>query len=159
VTEGNRSFVRHHLIDFGSCLGSAAVRPRRDPTCTEYFIDYGVMARSLFTAGLRPFPRERVPAPPYRSIGGIESEHFDPRGWRPDYPNPAFDDRTERDVRWGARIVGGFRDEHIRAAVARARYSDPAAAEYLTRVLIERRDRLVRTFPPTPVAASVGIGR
>ena len=49
-----------------------------------------------------------------------------------------------RDIRWGARIVAGFTDEHIRAAVAAARYTDPRAAEYLTRVLIERRDKLVQ---------------
>ena len=48
----------------------------------------------------------------------------------------------------GARIVAAFTDDHIRAAVARGRYSDPRAAEYLTRVLIERRDQIVRRWLP-----------
>ena len=75
------------------------------------------------------------------------SANFDPGSWRPFYPNPAFDERTERDVRWGARIVAAFTDEHIRAAVAQGRYSDPRAAEYLARVLIERRDRIAARWP------------
>ena len=56
--------------------------------------------------------------------------------------NPAFDERTERDVRWGARIVAGFTDDLIRAAVESAQYSDPRATDYLTRVLIDRRDAI-----------------
>jgi hypothetical protein len=79
-------------------------------------------------------------------VGFVESNVFDPGGWRPDYPNPAFDDRTVRDIRWGATIVAGFTDEHIRAAVAAAHYTDPRAAEYITRVLIERRDKLVHRW-------------
>jgi hypothetical protein len=87
----------------------------------------------------------------------VESEVFDPSNWRPDYPNPAFDDRTERDIRWGARIVAGFTDDHIRAAVAAAHYTDPRAAAYITRILIERRDKLVerwlgKTVPPVIAA-------
>ena len=80
------------------------------------------------------------------AVGFIEAETFDPARWRPDYPNPAFDQRTERDIRWGAQIVAGFTDAHIRAAVATAQYSDPRAADYITRILIERRDKLVRRW-------------
>ena len=46
-------------------------------------------------------------------------------------------------MRWGARIVAGFSDETIRAAVAAAHYSDPRAAEYIVHTLIGRRDKLV----------------
>jgi len=146
VKEGGRSFVRHHLIDFGSCLGSGALTARSYPTGGEYFVDYGVMARQLVTLGSLPFKWESVTDPHYPSIGFIEASAFDPVSWRPDYPNPAFDERTERDVRWGARIVAAITDEHIRAAVERGRYSDPRAAEYLVRVLIERRDKLARRW-------------
>ena len=143
ITEGGRSFVRHYLIDFGSCLGSGAIDKRAYPTGTEYFFDYGVMSGQLATLGLRPFAWERARDPDLPSVGYIESATFDPQQWRPYYPNPAFDERTERDVRWGARIVAAFTDAHIRAAVAQGRYSNPRAAEYLTQVLIERRDRIV----------------
>jgi hypothetical protein len=89
------------------------------------------------------------------SVGFVESRMFDPAGWRPDYPNPAFDERTERDIRWGARIVAGFTDDHIRAAVAAAHYADPRAAEYISRVLIERRDKLVHRWLGTSRSSAV----
>jgi hypothetical protein len=157
VTENGRSFVRHHLIDFGSCLGSSAVAKRAYPTGGEYFLDYGVSARQIATLGLLPFAWERALDPDLPSIGFIDSETFDPGRWRPYYPNPAFDERTARDVRWGARIVAAFSDEHIRAAVGQGRFSDPRAAEYLTRVLIERRDKIVRRWlgPEAAVASTV----
>jgi hypothetical protein len=42
--------------------------------------------------------------------------------------------------------VAGFTDDQIRAAVSTARFSDPRAAEYVTRVLIERRDKIVHQW-------------
>jgi hypothetical protein len=144
VTEGGRSFVRHYLIDFNGCLGSGSFVARSPQTGREYFVDYGVMARSALTLGLVPAGWEKTVDPGLPSIGFIEATNLDPVDWRPDYPNPAFDERTDRDARWGARILAGFTDEHIRAAVAQARYSDPRASEYLAKTLIQRRDILVR---------------
>jgi len=148
TTEKGRSFVRHHLIDFGSCLGSGATVKREYLAGTEYFLDYKVIARQIGTVGLLPFAWEGAVDPNLPSIGFIDSDTFNPGNWRPEYPNPAFDERTERDILWGARIVAAFTDDHIRAAVARGSYSDPRAAEYLTRVLIERRDLIVRRWLP-----------
>jgi hypothetical protein len=146
VTAGGRSFVRHYLIDFSAILGAGPFGPRALVTGTEYYADYGVMARQTATAGLAKFAWENAVDPNIPSVGRVESAQFDPEGWRPDYPNPAFDERTDRDARWGARIVAAFTDEHIRAAVAAAQYSDPRAAEYVTRVLIERRDKIARRW-------------
>ena len=144
VTEDGRSFVRHYLIDFGSILGSSATPIERDEsTGSEYYIDYGIMAKNIATAGLVPPGWENVRDPHIPAVGFIESKNFDGEHWKPDLPNPAFDDRTDRDARWGARIVAGFTDDHIRAAVAMAQYPDPRAAAYLTQVLIERRDKIV----------------
>ena len=141
-----RSFVRHHLIDFSAVLGAGATGARAYPTGSEYYVDFMVGGREGLTLGLVPFAWEPVVDPGLPSVGFVESKTFDPSGWRTDYPNPAFDERTERDIRWGARIVSGFSDEMIRAAVAAGRYSDPRAADYVTQVLIERRDKLVRRW-------------
>jgi hypothetical protein len=156
VTENGRSFVRHYLIDYNAILGAGAKGGRAYQTGSEYTVDFQVMATHLARLGLAPFPWERSVDPQMPSVGFVESEVFDPASWRPDFPNPAFDDRTERDIRWGARIVAGFTDEHIRAAVASAHYTDPRAAEYITRVLIERRDKLVQHWLGTkPAVTSV----
>jgi hypothetical protein len=146
VQDGGRSFVRHHLIDFGSCLGSGAVSKRSYQTGHEYFVDFGTMTRSALTIGLAPAKWEASVDPELPAIGFIDSQTFDPKGWRPDYPNAAFDERTPRDIRWGARIVAAMSDSLIRAAVEQGRFTDPRATDYLARVLVERRDRIVQTW-------------
>ena len=95
-----------------------------------------------------PVTSERGPSPPEPSV--------DPKNWRPDYPNPAFDERTRRDIEWGARIVGAFTDDHIRAMVEEAHYTDPRATAYMIRVLIERRDKLTQTWLGTMPQATAG---
>jgi len=148
VTDHGRSFVRHYLIDFGSTLGSSATTVERDyGNGFEYYIDYGVMVKETATLGMSRPKWFAVRDPRIPAVGFIESDVFDPAVWRPDYPNPAFDERTDRDARWGAKIVAGFTDEHIRAAVAKGELPVDAA-EYLTRVLIERRDKIVRCWLP-----------
>jgi len=146
VTEGDRSFVRHYLMDYNAILGAGGTGARSYPTGSEYDLDFGVMSRQMLTVGLVPFDWEPSVDPHVPAVGFVESKTFDPVGWRPDYPNPAFDERTDRDVRWGARIVAGFTDEDIRAVVASVHYSDPRATDDITRVLIERRDKLVRRW-------------
>jgi hypothetical protein len=156
VTDGGRSFVRHHLIDFSGCMGAASITPQTVRAGNEYLLDYGAGAVNLMTLGLQPPRWEHAIDPEMPSVGFFESRVFDPGDWRPFLPNPAFDERTDADVRWGARIVAGFTDEHIRAAVAEGRYSDPRAAEYLVRTLIERRDKITRRWLPERVTIPEG---
>ena len=144
VTEGGRSFVRHHLIDFSGCLGSASIDRQSYSNGLEHLFDFGTTAYSLVTLGLVPFEWEKTVDPHLTAVGFFESSVFDPGDWKPFLANPAWDVRTARDVRWGARIVAAFTDEHIRAAVVLGRYSNPGAEDYIVRTLIERRDKLVR---------------
>jgi hypothetical protein len=146
VTDGGRSFVRHHLIDFNGCLGSGSVMEKTLPSGNEYDVDWGVMTHSLATLGLTPFRWEAIRLTGLPCVDPYDVTTFDPEGWRPDYPNPAFDQRTARDIRWGVRIVAGFSDDLIRAAVARAAFSDPRCGETLARILIGRRDKLAQRW-------------
>jgi hypothetical protein len=50
------------------------------------------------------------------------------------------------DAFWAARIVARFSDADIRAIVSKARYSDPRATDYITATLIERRNRVLKTW-------------
>ncbi len=153
VTDGGRSFVRHHLIDFSGCLGSGSIDRQSYASGTEHLVDFDRAARSLFTLGLEPFPWESTVDPGIPAVGFFESSVFDPASWKPFLPNPAYDERTDRDMRWGVRIVAAFTDEHIRAAVALGQYSDPRAAEYIVKTLIERRNKIVRRWLPERAAA------
>jgi len=52
VTENGRSYVRHHLIDFGSTLGSGGVAPADYWAGSQYLLDSGSMGRGLVGFGL-----------------------------------------------------------------------------------------------------------
>jgi hypothetical protein len=80
------------------------------------------------------------------SVGRFEGDAFDPVEWKPEYPNTALDNVRPEDAFWAARIVSKFSDEMIRAIVEKARYSDPAATEYLSATLIKRRDKVLTTW-------------
>ncbi|MFQ5600289.1 MAG: hypothetical protein ACE5G2_07015 [Candidatus Krumholzibacteriia bacterium] len=144
VEEEGRHFVKHYLIDFGATLGSRSYEENLRSEGFEYVIDFGEMTRSIATAGLYERPWTRMEYPEIRGVGRFEAEHFDPGSWKPDYPNPAFENITARDGFWGAKIVMRFDDELIRKAVEAAEFTDPRATDYVTEILIERRDRVVR---------------
>jgi hypothetical protein len=50
------------------------------------------------------------------------------------------------DAFWAARIVAKFSDAAIRSVVEKARYTEPAASDYMTQTLIARRDKVVATW-------------
>jgi len=142
-----RRFIRHYVFDFGSTLGSGSTVPQVPRAGNEYILEWGPALKSLASLGLylRPWMRVQYPEVP-RSIGRFEADFFDPLAWRPEYPNPAFDNMRADDAFWGARLVQRFSDEAIRAVVAKAQYSDPAATEYMSSVLIKRRDKVVAAW-------------
>src|SRR5205823_5283398 len=123
-----------------------------------YFFDYGGIATRFATLALPRRRWEYATDPGLPSVGFIESAVFDPEHWRPFIPNPAFDERTGRDILWGARIVAHFTDEQIRAAVECGKYSDPRATEYLVRILAERRDRIARQWLASDAILAGGSG-
>ena len=50
------------------------------------------------------------------------------------------------DAFWAAKQVMAFTDEEIRAIVQTGEYSDAAATEWVTKCLIERRNKIGNTF-------------
>ena len=64
----------------------------------------------------------------------------------PEYPNPAFLNRLADDEFWAAKQIMSLREQEIRAIVNSGEYSDPKAAEWLAKCLIERRDKIGRAF-------------
>jgi hypothetical protein len=71
---------------------------------------------------------------------------FDPFTWKPDYPNPAFLLMDDVDAFWAAKQVARFTDEEIRAIVETGEYSDPRATDWITKCLIERRNKIVQAW-------------
>jgi hypothetical protein len=142
-----RGYIKHYMFDFGSILGSGTLFAQRHRAGNEYIFEQAPGWKTLATLGfyLRPWMLIDYPDVP-RSIGRFEGDAFDPIAWKPEYPNPAFDNMRPDDAFWAARIVARFSDSMIRAVVEKARYSDPRAADYLTATLTKRRDKVVRTW-------------
>ena len=147
VAANGRKHIRHYMYDFGAILGSAT-RFAEPPTGNhETYLDKDASLAALASVGLAVPRYLRVPradGPP--SAGAFDSTSFDPVRWKANYPNPAFSNMRPDDAFWGARLVARFSDEAIRAIVNQVQFDDHLAAEHITRVLIERRDAIARTW-------------
>lgn len=134
-------YLRHSLIDFGSALGSGAIRPHNPRHGTESDFDGSAVGLRLLTVGLYQRPWQDMPHDTgYPSIGYYQIDNYLPGDWRSNIRNPAMVNRQPRDGYWGAKLVMSFTDEQLEAAVDAGRYTDPEAEAYLLRGLKERRD-------------------
>ena len=144
--EGRR-YIRHFMFDFGSIMGSGSTVPQRPRAGNEYILEWGPALKTLATFGLYVRPWITVDYwEEAKSVGRFEADFFDPIAWRPEYPNPAFDNMRADDAFWAARLVARFSDEAIRAIVSKARYSEPGASEHVAATLIKRRDKVLRSW-------------
>jgi hypothetical protein len=141
-----RSVVRHHLLDFGSTLGSGSVKAQSRRAGNEFVWESRPTLITMLTLGLYVRPWIKVDYPDLPAVGRIESTYFRPELWKPDYPNPAFRNARPEDYFWAARIVAAVPDEAVRAVVSTANYSDPRVTEYLAETLLARRAKVVATW-------------
>ncbi|MEE9554956.1 MAG: hypothetical protein V3W18_11720 [candidate division Zixibacteria bacterium] len=146
VTENDRSYVRHYLIDFGSTLGSAAHGPFAPEAGHVYHFDPIDIITNTVTLGLAVKDWEKHTDFEYTAIGRYRSDTFEPYEFKNLIPNPAFELITNLDGYWGAKIVMSFTDEQLAALIKEAEYSDPEAERYLLKILKERRDIIGRKW-------------
>ena len=139
--ENEKSYVKHYLIDFGTILGSGGRGPQPKYRGYENEIDPKAMTLRFFTFGLYSPRWERVPdRVEYPCVGRYYSDFYHPKKFKIIFPNPAYDNMTDRDGYWGAKLVMSFTDEQLRAIVREAQYPDAEAEEFLLETMIERRD-------------------
>ena len=147
--EGGRRFVRHYLIDFGSCFGSGPRDLIVPIQAFHYFVDHETIKSNAAGFGFH-VPRYRKVKWPnfekYPTVGRWESEYFDPVDWRNDYPTPAFVRMTDRDAFWAAKIIMRFTRDELAAVVRTGQLTDPEAEQYFLKTLIERQQRIGRIF-------------
>jgi hypothetical protein len=145
VTENGRKFVKHYLIDFGSTLGSASNRPN-SPRSGNYLFSWDEVLGQFFTFGLNVPRWAKAKYPHHPSVGLFEWQVFNPETWRPEYINPAFHNALPDDTFWAAKQVMAITDDQIRWAVETGEYSDAAARDWVVECLIQRRNKIGRTF-------------
>ncbi|HYP07780.1 MAG TPA: hypothetical protein VER03_16225 [Bryobacteraceae bacterium] len=151
VEENGQKFVKHYLLDFGSTLGSASSGPNSPRSGFEPFFTWTSSAKEFFSLGLFVPAWARIRYPEQPAIGRFSAEQFEPRTWTPEYPNPAFRNRLPEDEFWAARQVMHFTDDEIRAIVASGQYSRREDADYMTSVLIRRRDAIGKAYLSKPL--------
>ncbi|MGE0866136.1 MAG: hypothetical protein AB7P34_19730, partial [Vicinamibacterales bacterium] len=141
VQVGDAHYVRHHLIDFGSTLGSGSIEAQLPWLGFDYWLDPGLLKRNALGFGTHVPAYHRVRFPSYPSVGRFEAEAYQPHAWKNDYPNPAFVRMTERDAFWATKTLMAFTREELAAIVATGQYTDAAAEAYVLRTLVKRQQK------------------
>ena len=148
VDQGGRTVVRHHLLDFGSTIGSAGVYPREAYEGYEYLIEGKKTLAGIPTLGFSV--KDWRTAPRYRSstVGSfpIDNSTWDPEQWKPRYANAAFRAARMDDKFWAARRLHLFTSDMLRAVTRVGQFNDPVSEEALARFLIDRRTAIVRRY-------------
>jgi hypothetical protein len=143
---GEPPHIRHYLFDFTGTLGSGVTGPKavwegRDPIYGQDTALHNIAGLGIYTPA---WMRAKYPGLP--AVGSFESMTFEPDKWIPLYDTAPFANRLPDDAFWAARQVVAFTDEDIRAIVRVAQYSDPEAERWIADRLIDRRDRIGRTY-------------
>ena len=141
-------YVRHYMIDFGDTLG---ITFAWDDLARRFghsgYFDVPDMAVDYLTLGLLDRPWHHADfGQAGKELGYYDGRRFQPDKWKPGYPNPAFQRHTERDAAWMARIIARFKEAHIAALTQRGRWTQPIISSELTRILIERRRRILERY-------------
>ena len=145
TVDGVQTIV-HHLIDFGAILGSDSFMPKSPRNGNVFMFDWPSSAKEFFSLGLYVPRWARARYPDIPGVGNFEYEMFDPDKWVGNYYNPAFANMLPDDGYWAAKQLAAFTPEDIRAVVETAQYSDPRATDWVTRCIVERRTKILRTY-------------
>src|SRR5215475_10081665 len=148
VTENGHSFVRHHLLDFGSSLGSAGVGPADYWEGEEYLVEPRDTLKRMVSLGFAIPKWHTAPFHEAPSIGRFPADNagFNPDLWKPRVPNQAFLHARADDKFWAAQKLMSLTTDLLRAAIKAGDFRDPASEDFLVRALAERRDAIGRAY-------------
>jgi hypothetical protein len=148
VTENGRAYVRHHLMDFGSALGSGGVGPADYWAGEEGLIEPREVARRIAGFGFYTSKGQASSFYETSSVGRLRDDNagFNPDLWKPRVPNQAFLHARRDDQFWAARKLSAMTPEVLRAAVHAGEFGDRNAEDFLVRALGERRDAILRAY-------------
>jgi hypothetical protein len=151
VKDGERSYVRHYMIDFSSAMGAGSIHPR------DYFEGYepvvepfGEIGKRALSLGFR-IPRWRtVDYDGTSAIGRVPVDHsdWDPDQWTPRFPNAAFLRAREDDKFWAAVKLAAVTKEMIAAALREGRFEDERGVAILQKFLEDRRRIILQKYLP-----------
>jgi hypothetical protein len=148
VREDGRSYVRHHLIDFGSVLGSGGVNEADYWAGRQYLLEPRLAAKQMVGFGFLQPKWSRTSFYEARAVGRLatDNEVFDPEQWKPRVPNPAFLHARADDKFWAARKLMAITRPMLRAAVQAGQFGDQNAEDVLVQTLAQRREAIGRAY-------------
>ena len=127
-------------------LGAGRAGPKERWEGHEHLVDIQAILLRSATLSFGGTGWLGIDYPDVPAAGRFGAEHFRPEAWKPRMPNAAFERADAADAFWAARQVRHFTDGEIRAAVAAADYADPETSQYITDVLIARRDLIAQAY-------------
>jgi hypothetical protein len=150
VDQDGKQVVRHHLLDFGSTVGSAGVYPREAFEGSEYLVQGKKTLAGMPTFGFYIKDWRTIPLYRARSVGAFPRDNtgWDPERWRPRYANSAFRSARLDDKFWAAQRLQAFTDEMLTAVPKVGQFNDATSEAALARFFIERRNAIVRRYLP-----------
>lgn len=137
-------YVRHYLIDFGKALGVMGSQALWRSDGYAHWIDFGEIAASLLTLGVRKRPWDGIAIPDLPGVGVLETERYDPGGFEERIPWGPFIEADRFDKFWGAKRLMRLTRAHIEAAVQAGQYSDPRSRRFVADALIARQRKTAR---------------
>ena len=148
VRENGHAYVRHHLLDFGSVLGSGGVGPAEYWEGREYLVEPKLAAKQIVGFGMIAPSWHRTAFYESPAIGRVPANaaDFDPDQWKPRVPNQAFLHARADDKFWAARKLMAVTRAMVRAAVHAGQFGDSHAEDVLVQTLVERRDAIGRAY-------------
>jgi len=149
VEEDGKHYVRHYLLDLGSCFGSGSIGFQLPWLSYHYWMDLELIKKNAKSFGLHTPTYHKVEwphYPEYKTAGRFEAESYRPHEWRNDYRNPAFVRMTDRDAFWAAKIMMALEPDELRALVRTGLISDPEEEQYFYAVLLERQRKTAEFY-------------
>ncbi len=148
-TEGGDGYVRHYVLDAGDSFGIAW--PESADMSMRFghahYIDLQFMTEDFLTLGLFPRPyRDVTKGPAFEVFGYYDVGRFVPDRWRNGYPNAAFEQHTERDAAWMARLIARLDVPSLRAIVETGRFSRDLYSHELVRILRGRQRKVLERY-------------
>lgn len=138
--------IRHLLVDFVATLGGGFRGEKPAWQGNERLFPGSKILENIVGFGIYTPRWMRAHYPNVEGVGTFGYETFDPETWTALLDIAPFANRLPDDEFWAAKQVMAFTDEDIRTLVSTGQYSDPEASEWIARSLIERRDRIGRTY-------------
>ncbi len=149
IEEGGKSFLRHYLLDFGEAFDGHAASHENRADGWEHYWDWGAQAKGTVTFGLWKRAWEDIEPTRWAAVGSFTSHPFDPTSWKEAYPFWPFHEADAADSYWAAKLVMRFDGPMLEAIVSEGQLSEPGAARYLVKTLLERRNAIGRAYLET----------